>query len=52
MDALADLKDETPALAVKTRIVEVPLQSYTPEDLKWAQNMRDEGAFLQIGGDE
>ena len=40
-DALVDLKDETPALGVKTRIVEVPLQSYTPEDLKWAQDMRD-----------
>jgi hypothetical protein len=40
-DALPKLKDETPALAVKTRIVEVPLQSYTPEDLKWAQAMRD-----------
>ena len=40
-DALDDLKDEAPALAVKTRIIEVPLQSYTPEDLKWAQDMRD-----------
>jgi len=41
-DALPKLKNENPALAVRTRIVEVPLQSYTPEDLKWAQAMRDE----------
>lgn len=41
-NALSKLKDEAPALAVKTRIVEVPLQSYTSEDLKWAQAMRDE----------
>lgn len=37
--ALPGLKEELPALAARSRVIQVPLQSFTPEDLVWAKGV-------------
>jgi neutral ceramidase len=37
--ALGEAKIEEPLLASRSRIIDIPLQSFSDEDLKWAQNI-------------
>lgn len=39
--ALPVMQSETPSLAVRSRLVAVPLQSYTADDLAWAKSVDD-----------
>tara|TARA_R110002050_G_scaffold91784_6_gene192528 strand:- start:7453 stop:8820 length:1368 start_codon:yes stop_codon:yes gene_type:complete len=39
---LPKLKENTPTLAIRSQIVSVPLQSFTDEHLKWAQNVNND----------
>jgi hypothetical protein len=39
---LPELKDEKPALAAQNRVLQVPLHTYTKEDLAWARKMQNE----------
>jgi len=39
--ALPGAKEETPSLAVRYRMINVPLQSYTEEDLVWAKTVKN-----------
>jgi neutral ceramidase len=38
--ALPLAKEETPSLASRTRVINVPLQSFTPKDLTWAKSVK------------
>jgi hypothetical protein len=38
--ALPSAKDETPSLATRYRVINVPVQSYTAEDLAWAKGVQ------------
>jgi hypothetical protein len=39
---LSELKNEKPALASMSSVLQVPLHQYTEEDLEWARNMQNE----------
>ena len=48
--ALPEATEETPSLAVRSRIVQVPLQTFTDQDLVWAQQLG--GASLSSKSEE
>lgn len=39
MRALKTAKEETPSLAIRARLIDVPLQEYTSDDLAWAKRV-------------
>ncbi|MEN8229746.1 MAG: hypothetical protein ABFS38_16410 [Bacteroidota bacterium] len=42
LDVLPESKEETPGLASRTRTIDVPIRPYSDEELKWAEDLRDQ----------